>query len=92
MTDLSGYCYHAFCSPDCQVVKETATTCPTSMPPPTPTTSLPESSTPTTVSVTPQGCPNAAPPRMVTSPLLPFSGTQGAWEGTLSGFQLEGVA
>nr|XP_025142812.1 mucin-5AC isoform X2 [Bubalus bubalis] len=64
VTDLSGYCYHAFCSPDCQVVKETATTCPTSMPPPTPTTSLPESSTPTTVSVTQQGCPNAAPPRM----------------------------
>ena len=26
------------------------------------------------------------------SPLLPFSGTQGAWEGTLSGFQLESMA
>uniref|UniRef100_A0A4W2H2K7 Mucin 5AC, oligomeric mucus/gel-forming n=1 Tax=Bos indicus x Bos taurus TaxID=30522 RepID=A0A4W2H2K7_BOBOX len=53
-TDLSGHCYYAFCNPDCQVVKGTAPTCPTSMPPPTP---------PATTSVPPPGCPNAVPPR-----------------------------
>ncbi|MXQ90463.1 hypothetical protein E5288_WYG016334 [Bos mutus] len=53
-TDLSGHCYYAFCNPDCHVVKGTAPTCPTSMPPPTP---------PATTSVPPPGCPNAVPPR-----------------------------
>ncbi|CAI9167415.1 unnamed protein product [Rangifer tarandus platyrhynchus] len=64
VTDLSGHCYYAFCSLDCHVVKQMAPSCPTSMPPPTPTTSPPESSPSTPVSVPPQGCPNAVPPRM----------------------------
>ncbi|XP_061263440.1 mucin-5AC isoform X1 [Bos javanicus] len=53
-TDLSGHCYYAFCNPDCHVVKGTAPTCPTSMPPPTP---------PATTSVPLPWCPNAVPPR-----------------------------
>ncbi|KAM9763720.1 mucin-5AC-like [Dama dama] len=63
VTDLSGYCYYAFCSLDCHVVKQMAPSCPTSMPPPTPTTSPPESSPSASVSVPSQGCPNAVPPR-----------------------------
>ncbi|KAF4010044.1 hypothetical protein G4228_001256 [Cervus hanglu yarkandensis] len=72
VTDLSGHCYYAFCSLDCHVVKQMAPSCPTSMPPPTPTTSPPESSPSTSVSVPPQGCPNAVPPRTLS--LLPQKG------------------
>lgn len=67
-TDLAGHCYYATCSLDCHVVRQTEQSCPSSVPPPAPTTSQPGSSPSAPVPVTTQGCPNAVPPRMVTPP------------------------
>uniref|UniRef100_A0A452R558 Mucin 5AC, oligomeric mucus/gel-forming n=1 Tax=Ursus americanus TaxID=9643 RepID=A0A452R558_URSAM len=63
-TDLAGHCYYALCSLDCHVVRRTDQACPSSVPPPAPTTSPPGSSPSVPVPVTKQGCPNAVPPRM----------------------------
>ncbi|XP_045870566.1 mucin-5AC [Meles meles] len=63
-TDLAGHCYYATCSLDCHVVRQTEQSCPSSVPPPAPTTSQPGSSPSAPVPVTTQGCPNAVPPRM----------------------------
>ncbi|ELV12597.1 Mucin-5AC [Tupaia chinensis] len=59
-TDLSGHCFYALCTHDCQVVREVDRDCPSTTPPPASATSLSMS---TSAHVTKQGCPNAVPPR-----------------------------
>uniref|UniRef100_A0A8D2D2J5 Mucin-2 n=1 Tax=Sciurus vulgaris TaxID=55149 RepID=A0A8D2D2J5_SCIVU len=54
--DLSGHCYYALCSQDCQVTKGVDYDCPSTTRPPTPASSL---STP----VSETGCPNVLPQR-----------------------------
>ncbi|XP_071472999.1 mucin-5AC [Marmota flaviventris] len=54
--DLSGHCYYALCSQDCEVIKGVDHDCPSTTPPPTSVSSL-SMSTPET------GCPNVLPPR-----------------------------
>ncbi|KAG3284354.1 mucin 5AC, oligomeric mucus/gel-forming [Ictidomys tridecemlineatus] len=54
--DLSGHCYYALCSQDCEVIKGVDHDCPSTTPPPTSVSSL-SMSTPET------GCPNMHPPR-----------------------------
>ncbi|XP_077892713.1 mucin-5AC-like [Ictidomys tridecemlineatus] len=54
--DLSGHCYYALCSQDCEVIKGVDHDCPSTTPPPTSASSL-SMSTPET------GCPNMHPPR-----------------------------
>ncbi|XP_077654314.1 mucin-5AC [Urocitellus parryii] len=54
--DLSGHCYYAVCSQDCEVIKGVDDDCPSTTPPPTSVSSL-SMSTPET------GCPNMHPPR-----------------------------
>ncbi|KAF7461689.1 hypothetical protein GHT09_014256 [Marmota monax] len=59
--DLSGHCYYALCSQDCEVIKGVDHDCPSTTPPPTSVSSL-SMSTPET------GCPNVLPPREVSPP------------------------